>query len=88
MIFKKKKYLETKNFQFRKMICKLRISSHNLRIETERHKSKPVDRSLRICKFCTQNDIENEIHFLTKCPFHNSFRSKLYTLVTSHCQKL
>ena len=68
------------------MICKFPISSHNIRIETERHKSKPVDKSLRICKFCTQNNIENEIHFLTKCPFYNSILSELYTLVASHCQ--
>ena len=83
--FQKEKYLDSTNFQLRKIICKFRISSHNLRVETERHKSKPLDRPLRTCKFCTQTDIENEIHFLTKCPFYQSTRTDLYTLVINRC---
>jgi hypothetical protein len=37
-MFQKEKYLEINNFEVRQILCRFRISSHHLRVETERHK--------------------------------------------------
>ena len=39
--FQREEYLNLEKIQLRKIICKFRISSHNLRVVTERHKNKP-----------------------------------------------
>ena len=36
--FQKEKYLDINNFKERQILCKFRISAHNLRIQTNRHK--------------------------------------------------
>ena len=56
-------------------------------METERHKNNSIERSQRICKFCSQNDIEDEPHFLIKCAFYNSLRKELYTQIQNYCKK-
>ena len=66
----------------RKAICKLRISAHNLLIETGRFsKGRILPREERICRFCSINAIENEFHFLTQCSLYNSERVKLFEKV-------
>ena len=59
--------------QYKKMICKLRLSSHCLSVETGRYKNIPLH--LQLCPLC-KTDIEDEFHFLLKCPFYASFREK------------
>lgn len=60
------KYLTLiKNYQYRRSICKLRVSSHRLLIEQGRYKNIP--RNERLCNNCNQNTIEDESHFLIKC---------------------
>ena len=60
-------YLDAvKNFQIRKNITRLRISAHNLYIETGRHKrpyKTPVNQ--RTCITC--NSIDDELHFMLDC---------------------
>ena len=59
-----------KNFEHRKIICKFRISVHNLRIESGRYeitkdkdgKKIPLERSNRICHLCRGNCGEDETH--------------------------
>ena len=55
-----------KKYEYRKSICKLRIFTHRLFIETGRYTNIP--RNERICKNCTNQEIEDVTHFLTRCP--------------------
>ncbi len=73
IIFGAEKYLlYCQNNTYRSNICRLRISCHKLLIETGRHmKLKPED---RICKHCNLNEVEDEVHFLTKCKLYTNER--------------
>ena len=37
-----------------------------------------IPREQRICKFCTENACDDEIHFLTRCHFHSDERNRLF----------
>ena len=77
--FKSESYLILDNFHMRKAICKLRLSAHNLLIETGRYaKPRSLPRSERICKNCNLNCIENEFHFLSRCSLYETERTHLY----------
>ena len=58
--------------ELRKQLTKLRISAHPLAIETGRY-SKPHNE--RFCKFW-KDQVEDESHFLSKCPKYNILRQK------------
>ena len=54
-------------------------------IEFGRYKKpKPLPREERLCKFCNLNEVENEIHFVTRClkyepeikEFHKAINTK------------
>ena len=63
----------------RKAICKLRISAHNLLIESGKYSKKgSLTRENRICRFCNMNAIGNEFHFLINCSFYNAERSEFF----------
>ena len=62
---------------YKKNITRLRLSSHNLNIEQGRYRNE--NRNNRICTLCNSNDIEDEFHFVLKCPFYNDIRG-LYVL--------
>ena len=72
--FKKEKYLEIENFEYRRMIAKLRCSDHSLEIETGRHRK--IDRNERFCKQCAVGAIETETHFLLECNKYDALRNK------------
>ena len=59
--------------QYKKLICKLRLSSHCLVIETGRYKNVPLER--RLCPLCTL-DVEDEFHFFFKCTYYSHLRIK------------
>ena len=84
--FQMEKYLDIQSFQSRQILCKFRISAHQLRVEKERHKNKPIERSQRTCNFCSHNDIEDEFHFLINCPLYNQCRESLFAQAHEHCQ--
>ena len=67
------------NFKHRQALTKLRLSAHSLEIETGRHKNKnkkdKTKREDRICPLCKVG-IEDETHFLIKCPVYNEARMK------------
>ena len=60
-------------------MTKFRISAHSLRIQTGRYERKPnkenklikIVREERRCLYCNNNDVEDEIHFLLKCPLYS-----------------
>ena len=54
--------LTRKKTPSRNALLKIKISSHQLRIETGRYKKIP--RNERICSFCNSYKIEHENHFL------------------------
>ena len=56
-----------------KYLTMFTLSSHSLGIETGRYQG--VLNVNTVCKFC-QNDIEDEFHFILKCPTYQNFRSK------------
>ena len=66
-------YGYTQYCQYKKLICKLRLSSHCLCIETGRYKNVPLER--RICSMC-KSDVEDEYHFMLKCPAYNNLRKR------------
>ena len=60
------KYLiDIKNVSIRQEVTKFRLSNHRLAIETGRYDGLQPDK--RFCPFCP-DEVENEAHFLFKCP--------------------
>ena len=68
-------------------MAKMRCSDHTLSIERGRYSNKT--REERICKYCFENHneiiIENEYHFLIKCPVYKELRDQY---ITSYISKL
>ena len=80
-------YLKSRNVVYRKNICRLRLSSHKLHIETGRiltgnARLKPED---RICKVCTLNQCEDELHFILKCRLYSNERKQLLDGMKTTC---
>jgi len=59
---------------YRNCITKIRLSSHNLAIESGRFTG--ITRLNRLCIFCG-DDIEDEFHFVLKCKTFQGFRNYL-----------
>lgn len=84
--------LSLKSFEQRKILCKFRISAHELRIERGRYeytkdingKKIPLERSQRTCTLCNSNCIEDEIHFLTNCSLYNEERKVLFNFLSDN----
>jgi superfamily II helicase len=64
------------NFNYRKSICRFRVSAHRLYIETGRYKHILINE--RLCKNCSANEIEDEAHLLIKCDKLNNKREELF----------
>ena len=77
-------YLDKKKHQ--RAFTRLRVSSHKLTIELGRYSRPPIPRANRLCNFCNSKEVDDEIHFLTKCEFHSEARYPLknYTNVWWH----
>ena len=69
------KYLNLLPERLRVPLSKLRLSAHCLRIETGRYGRARIDRNQRLCVLCN-SDIEDEYHFVIKCPTYNDIRRK------------
>ena len=77
------KYLTTcLNLDHRGAITKLRLSNHDLCIETGRHLG--IERNRRYCPFCP-NIVETEEHFLLQCNTFETLRTQ-YLLFEEHPQ--
>ena len=70
------KYLLTvKNQKIRKNICRFRISSHNLPIETGRHRRPDkIPSHLRTCNNCNLGRVGDEYHTIMECNVHSTER--------------
>ena len=69
--------------KYKKQICRIRMSSHNLAIEHGRHTNTPINN--RNCKRC-HSDIEDEFHFILKCPHFHDIRC-LYRYIKKYYLK-
>ena len=61
-------------FEIRKVISRIRCSNHPLAIEKGRQKNPKTPREQRVCLLCTEEAIEDEEHFLMKCPTYSHLR--------------
>ncbi len=81
--FKFENYLAcVKNVNHCLALFRFRISSHNLRIETGRYdrpNKTPIDE--RTCLYCSSQDIEDEYHFIVKCPVYINERQQLLNVI-------
>ena len=77
-IYKFESYLDyIQDFTVRCILAKLRISAHNLKIETGRFSKNKTPRDERFCPYCKTFDIftvEVAVHFLLACPLFNEER--------------
>ena len=60
----------------RKALCRLIVSSHQSRIDTGRWERPSVSREMRHCELY-DTDVEDEFHFMLKCPVYASMRKQL-----------
>ena len=68
-------------FRDRQIISKMLCASHKLEVETGRYQSIP--REQRICKVCPLKMVEDEEHFIMKCPAYDEIRNQ-YLGSTNH----
>ena len=72
--------------QKKTMFTKLRISSHDLHIETGRYtKPRKTPVNDRICRFCSTGEIEDELHFTLNCEYYSEIRKDFYNKLESFC---
>jgi hypothetical protein len=67
-------YLDILPRNYRMYISRLRLSSHSLRIQTERFSVNRIPRNERYCLCCNSLDIEDEYHFILCCPCYSDLR--------------
>ena len=63
--FKQDNYLVKLPESLRVAVCKFRTSNHRLPIEEGRYIN--VDRNIRLCRLCDQNNIGDEYHLVIEC---------------------
>ena len=61
-------------YKFRKAISRIRCSNHPLAIEKGRYTNPKTPREERLCMLCNESVIEDEVHFLLKCPVYTNLR--------------
>ena len=69
-------YLNILPNELKEALSLLRLSSHQLCIETGRYSQNWVDRAQRICTLCNKSDIEDEYHFVLVCPVYSILKQK------------
>jgi len=57
-------------------LSKLRLASNKLNIITGRYAVNRVNREQRICTLYYLREIEDDLHFVIKCPAYSSIRIK------------
>ena len=69
------------NLKHMSTIARLRMSSHTLAIETGRHAKPKIAKEERKCRYCNLDDVEDEEHFLLKCPLYSEECLSLFNSV-------
>ena len=83
--FRYEDYLGQLKFCERRLITKLRISAHNLRIETGRHTHPVTPAQDRKCLECGSGEIEDEFHVTMKCKKYADIRLKTLNDISLEC---
>ena len=68
--------------KYRVALSRLRLSSHHLGIEKGRHARPMIPVDQRLCTTCV-NEIDDEIHFVTKCSKYSTLRKNLFSTVST-----
>ena len=63
-----------------KIIATYCTSNHRLAIETRRWSIIPISRDTKLCYFYSYSAVENEAHFMLKCPLYKPIRNKFPSL--------
>ena len=69
------------NLKHMSTIARFRMCSHTLAIETGRHAKPKIAKEERKCRYCNLDEVEDEKHFLLKCPLYNEERLSLFNSV-------
>ena len=86
--FRFENYLnDIRNLKYRQALTRLRVSSHNLRIETGRFhkKNNYLPPKERVCQMCDISETEDESHFLLTCNLYSDIRKQLWDSLEVHC---
>jgi len=73
---KQEKYLEVRDRWGVPELTKLRGGANRLKIEKGRYSKIPPEQ--RICDFCNTGEVEDEKHFLVRCPLYCTLREGLW----------
>ena len=77
--FEVAEYLLTcKNIRIRSCLSRFRLSSHKLKIESDRYSVPRIPPEQRICTNCDDNICEDEFHFLITCKKYSDLRKTFY----------
>ena len=76
--------LDVTNPFHRVALAQFRLSSHNLGIETGRHTKPPKPQEQRLCLYCRNGCVDDEVHFLTECDIHTETRQRFVGNIKSH----
>ena len=68
------------SFSIRSTMSKLRLSSHELEIETGHHRKPKLPIEQRLCILRNSGKIEDVTHLLLECAVYKEERSKLLTM--------
>ena len=80
---KKSHYLDLiKNTNHRRTVAKFRTSNHKLMIEYGRYCTPKIPEHLRLCQYCSINEIDHEQHFMINCTLYPNERQYLLDSVT------
>ena len=73
------RYLEISDPALRKNIAQIRLSAHKLNIECGRYNARNqyIPPAERICRNCTLNETEDELHLVLKCTAYEHLRKDL-----------
>lgn len=88
-------YMFIHSHNLRKILCRFRISAHDLRVERGRYKFTknntgqriPLERNKRTCLLCNENCVEDESHFLTECPLYIKKKEIHFSIMSQYSTK-
>ena len=69
--------------KLRKSLTMYRLSEHSLAVERGRHRQTWLPKEERLCTHCTLQEVETELHFLTRCQLYQDIRDTFYPQISS-----
>ena len=80
---KKSHYLDLiKSTNHRRTVAKFRTSNHKLMIAQGRYRTPKIPEHLRLCQYCSINEIDDEQHFMINCTLYLNERQYLLDSVS------